>query len=73
MGNGLHKVFSTVVKEISQEFTPLGEYGSEVFHFIPKPRNFTEVTKISENILKPRIRATLKEIKNIINHHNFLN
>ena len=28
MGKGLHKVFSTVVKEISQEFTPLGESGS---------------------------------------------
>ena len=30
MGKGLHKVFSTVVKEISQELTALGEYGSEV-------------------------------------------
>ena len=35
MGKGLHKVFSTVVKEISQELTPLGESGSEVSHFIP--------------------------------------
>ena len=25
---GLHKVFNTVVKEISQELTPLGESGS---------------------------------------------
>ena len=35
MRNVLHKVFSTVVKEISQELIPLGEYGSEVSHFIP--------------------------------------
>ena len=27
MGKGLHKVFSTVVKEISQELLPLGESG----------------------------------------------
>ena len=27
-GKGLHKVFSTLVKEISQELTPLGESGS---------------------------------------------
>ena len=34
-GKGLHKVFSTVVKEISQELTALGESGSEVSHLIP--------------------------------------
>ena len=45
MGKGLHKLFSTVVKEISQELTPLGESGSEVSHFIPEPRNFVEVKK----------------------------
>ena len=28
MGKGLHKVFSTVVKDISQELKPLGEFGS---------------------------------------------
>ena len=50
MGNGLDKVFSTVVKEISQELTPLGESGSEVSHFIPEPRNFAEVTKLLEKI-----------------------
>ena len=68
MGKGLHKVFSTVVKEISQELTPLGEYGSEVSHFIPEPRNFAEVTKLSENIKKPWLKSTLKEIKNLINN-----
>ena len=29
MGKGLYKVFSTVVKDISQELTPLGESGSK--------------------------------------------
>ena len=45
MGKGLHKVFKTVIKEISQDLPPLEEYGSEVSHFIPEPRNFSEVTK----------------------------
>ena len=70
--NGLHKVFSTVVKKISQELTPLGESGSEFSLFIPEPRNFAEVTKLSENINKPWLEATLKEIKNQINNHTFL-
>ena len=43
MVKGLHKVFSTVVKDISQELTPLGKSGSEVSHFIPEPRKFAEV------------------------------
>ena len=63
MGKGSHKVFSTVVKEILQEITALGESGSEVSHFIPEPRNFAEVTKLSENIKKAWIKATLDEIK----------
>ena len=72
MGKGLHKVFSSIVKEILQELTSLGESGSEVYHFIPEPGNFAEVTKLSENIKKPRIKATFKEIKNLINNQNFL-
>ena len=67
-GNGLHKVFSTVVKEISQELIPLVESGPEVSHFIPEPRNFSEVKKLTENIKKPRIKATLKDINNLINN-----
>ena len=51
---------------------PLGESGSEVSHFIPEPRNFSEVTKLSEKIKKPWLKATLKEIKNIINNQTFL-
>ena len=51
---------------MSQELTPLGESGSEVSHFIPEPRNFAEVTKLSENIKKPWLKETLKDIKNLI-------
>ena len=72
MGKGLHKVFSTVVKDISQELTALGESGSEVSHFIPEPRNFSEVTNFSENIKITWLKATLKEIKDLINNQNFL-
>ena len=72
MGKRLHKVCSTVVKKISQELTALGESGSEVSHFIPEPRNFAEVTKPSENIRKPWLKATIKEIKNLINNQTFL-
>ena len=52
--------------------TPLGESGSEFYHFIPEPRNFAEVTKLSENINKPCLKETLKDIKNIINNQTFL-
>ena len=67
MVKGLHKVFSTVVKQISQELTPLGESGSEVSHFIPELRNFSEVTKLLEIIKKPWLKETLKEINPINN------
>ena len=72
MGKGLHKVFSTIVKEILQELTNFGESGSEVSYFIPEPRNFSEVTNLSKNIRKPWLKATLKEIKNIIKNQNFM-
>ena len=60
MGKGLHKVFKTIVKDISQDLPPLGESGSEVSHFIPEPRNFAEVTKLSHDKKKPCLKATLK-------------
>ena len=50
----------------------MGESGSEVSHFIPEPRNFAEVTKWSENIKKHCLKATLKDINNLINNQNFL-
>ena len=46
MGKGLYKVFSTFVKKISQKLTALGESGSEVSHFIPEPKFFSEMKKI---------------------------
>ena len=72
MGTGLHKEFKTVVKQISQYFPHLGESGSNVSHFIQEPRNFAEVTKFSDEINKPWLKATLKDIKNLINNQNFL-
>ena len=52
--------------------TPLGESGSEVSHFIPEPRNFAEVTKLSDNMKKTWLKETLNEIKNLINNQTFL-
>ena len=72
MGKCLHKLFKTVVKNISQDLPHLGESGSEVSHFIPETRNFSEVKTLSYDINKPCIKATQKEIKNLINNQNFL-
>ena len=55
-----------------QYLPPLGESGLEVFHFIPEPRKFSEVTKISDDINKPWLKETQKEIKNLINNQTFL-
>ena len=71
MGKGSQKVFKTVVKYISQDFPTSGESGSEVSHFIPEPGNIYEVTKLSDDIKKPWIKATLKETKNLINNQTF--
>ena len=68
----IHKLFITIVKDIYQELTPLGESGSEVSHFIPEPPNFAEVTKLSDNIKKPCLKVTPKEINNLINNQTFL-
>ena len=43
MGKGLHKVFKTVVKGISRDFSSLGESGSKLSQFIPEPRKFAEL------------------------------
>ena len=59
----LHKVFKTVVKDIFQDITPLGESGSEVSHFVLEPRNFAEVKRLSDDIKKPWRKAIKKEIK----------
>ena len=72
MGKGLHRVFSTIISEISQGLTNFGESGSDASHFIPEPINFAEVTKLTESIRKPWLKATLKEIKNLINNQTFI-
>ena len=71
MGKGLHKVFKTSVKDIQQSLL-LGASGSEVSHLIPEPRNFNEVTKLSDDIKKPCIKATKKDIKNLITNQTFI-
>ena len=72
IGKGLHKVFKTGVKYILQQLRPLGESGSEVSHFIPEPRNFSEVTNISDDINKPWLKTIMKEIKSIFNNQTFI-
>ena len=64
MGKGLQKILKTIVKNISQYLPPVEESSSEVSHFIPEPRNFAEVTELSDYINKPWLKSTLKEIKN---------
>ena len=51
---------------------PLVESGSEVSHFIPEPRNISEVTKLSDDTEKTWLKATLKEIKNLIKNQTFI-
>ena len=72
MDKGLHNVFKTDAKDIYQEFPHLGEYCSEVSQFIPEPRKFAEVTNFSDDTNKPWLKATMKEIKSLINNQNFL-
>ena len=67
-----HKVFRTIVSEIFQELNNFGESGSEVSDFIRGPRNFAEVKKLSENIRKPWLKATIKELNNLINNQTFM-
>ena len=43
-----------------------------VSHFITEPRNFAEVTKLSDDIKKPWIKTTQKDFKNLINNQTFL-
>ena len=72
MGKGLHKVFKDVVDEILQVLPILGKSGSYVSYFIPEPRNFVEVTKLSENTNKPWPKVPLKDIKNLFNNRTFI-
>ena len=40
MSKELLEVFKAVVNEISQEFSNLGESGSEFSYFLPEPKQF---------------------------------
>ena len=69
---GLHKAFKAVVNDIYQALPILVESGSEVSYFIPEHRNATEVTRLPEDTNKPWLKATMKEINNLINNENVL-
>ena len=60
MGRSLHKVFNAVVHELSKSLPIWGESGSEASYFIPEPRNFAKVTRLTEDIKKPWLKATMK-------------
>ena len=72
LGKGLRKLFKAAVNYISQALKFQGQSGSEVSYFIPEPRKSAEVTRISEDIKKPWIKANLKQIQNLINNKTFL-
>ena len=72
MGKGLHKDFKAGNNNISQALPILGESGSEVSYLLPEPRNFAEVTRLLEDIKKPWLKVTIKEINNLINNCTFL-
>ena len=72
MGEVLHKVFKAVVKEIFQVLPILGESGSEVSHFIPHPKHFAEVTRLSYAINKPWIKSNSQGDQNIIYNQTLL-
>ena len=46
----------------------MGESGSEVSFFILEPRKFEEVTRLSEDISKHWLKATLEDINNLTNN-----
>ena len=71
MGKVLHKVFKSFVNNILQVLPILGESGSNVSYFISEPRNFAEVTRLSEDIKKLSLKAPCKEIENLINNQNY--
>ena len=68
----LHKLFKAVFNELKNSFPTLVESGLELSHFIPEPRNFAEVTRLPEDVKRVWLKATLKEIKILINNYNFL-
>ena len=47
------------------------ESSSEVSYFIPEPRNYSEVIRLSEDINKSWLKETLKEINDLTNNQTF--
>ena len=56
-------MFKDVVNKILQVLPNLGESVSKVSYFVQESRNFSEVTRFSDDIKKSWIKATPKEIK----------
>ena len=71
LGRGVHSLFKTVAKEIKKDVPEMGEPGSEVAPFIPEPRTFSDVVRLPVELKKPWLRATKKEIKNLIDNKTF--
>ena len=59
MGKCLHKVLKAVVNELNNAWPNFEELGSEVWHFIPGPRNFSEVTRLTADVKKAWLKVTL--------------
>ena len=72
MGKGLQKLFKAVVNELLEALPILGESGSAVSYLIPWPKNFLELTILSEDTSKPWLEENLKDIQNLINNQKFL-
>ena len=68
MGKGSQNLFKAVINEIWKDLVFLCESRSKVSYFVPDPRNFAEVTVFLVAIKRPWIKATLKEIKNLVNN-----
>ena len=63
IGKSSQELFKTIVQYIYQYLPSLGESGSEVSHFSPKPRNFAEVTEFSDDIKKPWLKHLKRRLK----------
>ena len=72
MGKGLKTLFETVVNKLSVELPIFGESGSEISYLIPEPRKFAKFIRLLEDTRKHWLKATLKDIQNLINHQKLL-
>ena len=72
MGKGLQKVFKTVVKDISQYYHLWENLVQKFPISFQNLETLMKLKKLSDDIKKPWIKATKKQIKNIIKDHTFL-